>query len=390
MTTAASAGCGRSFRSDGRNSNRIATVAAPARPVTCDLEPASSATAVRDALAEIANPWNMPATALAAPIPIISWFGSTSSPRRAAKLVEVAIVSVRDTRTIPIDAMNSGPRCSNGTPGNVGVGNPLGNDPTVATPLAARSKTPVTTVAPTTATSTAGTFFDTRGKTSRMTRVAETDQQGRRVRLVETRDESFRLVDEAIGVRRKAEQFGQLPNEDGDREAIHVADLDLFGQQVRDEPEFAETESDFDRADHQRHHPGERDRGRRIAGHEQRRDGREDQRRHRGIRPEHEDARRTEACVPNEAGDRRIEAGHGWQPRELGVRHTLRHEDRREDQAGDEIRPQPGGVVRPEHPNSRGETLENRPSFVLSIGIHAHPPVGRHDSVSRCRVASSS
>ena len=73
---------------------------------------------------------------------------------------------------MPIAAMSRGPRCSNGTPGNAGVGNPLGNDPTVATPLAARSKTAVTTVAPTTATSTAGTLFDNRGKTSRMTRVA--------------------------------------------------------------------------------------------------------------------------------------------------------------------------------------------------------------------------
>ena len=55
-------------------------------------------------LVEIANPWKNPAARFAVPIPIISWSGSTSSPRRAAKLEAVAIVSVSDTSVIPAAA----------------------------------------------------------------------------------------------------------------------------------------------------------------------------------------------------------------------------------------------------------------------------------------------
>ena len=108
----------------------------------------------------------------APPIPTISWFASTFSPRRAAKLAEVAIWSVRETSTMPKDAARSGPRDSSGTDGNVRLGNPWGSGPTTSTPLAARSRTPVTTVAPRTATSTAGTFLVTRGSRSRTARVA--------------------------------------------------------------------------------------------------------------------------------------------------------------------------------------------------------------------------
>ena len=136
-----------------------ATTPAPTRPVTWDFDPDCSATAVRDPLAETAKPWNMPATTLAPPIPIISWLGSTFSPRRAAKLAEVAIWSVRETSTMPKDAASSGPRDSSGTDGKVRLGNPWGSGPTTSTPFAARSRTPVTTVAPRTATSTAGIFW---------------------------------------------------------------------------------------------------------------------------------------------------------------------------------------------------------------------------------------
>ncbi len=72
ITTAASAVCGRSCSSDGRNSSKSTTIAAPTSPVTWDLEPACSATAVREPLDETAKPWNRPAAAFAAPMPIIS------------------------------------------------------------------------------------------------------------------------------------------------------------------------------------------------------------------------------------------------------------------------------------------------------------------------------
>ena len=67
---------------------------APTSPVTWLLAPDCSATAVREPLVDTAKPWKNPAAMLAAPMPIISWSGSTSSPRRAAKLDAVAMVSV--------------------------------------------------------------------------------------------------------------------------------------------------------------------------------------------------------------------------------------------------------------------------------------------------------
>ena len=55
--------------------------------------------------------------ALEAPIPTISWLASFSSPRRAAKLVEVAIVSASETSVIPIAAANSVPTSLRSTEG---------------------------------------------------------------------------------------------------------------------------------------------------------------------------------------------------------------------------------------------------------------------------------
>ncbi len=71
---------------------------------------------------------------LAAPIPIISWLGSTSSPRRAAKLAAVAIVSVSETRVMPIAAITSAGRSLALVHGRLGAGIPLGSEPTVSTP----------------------------------------------------------------------------------------------------------------------------------------------------------------------------------------------------------------------------------------------------------------
>ena len=109
ITTAASADCGRSASSELKNSSSTTSSAAPTTPATWLLAPDCSATAVRDPLVEMANPWKKPAATLAAPMPIISWLGSSSSPRRAAKLDAVAMVSVSDTSTMPIAASSNGP-----------------------------------------------------------------------------------------------------------------------------------------------------------------------------------------------------------------------------------------------------------------------------------------
>ena len=95
----------------------------------------------------------------------------------------------------------------------------------------------------------------------------EADAEGRRVASGRGSCTNVaHLVDEAVGVGREAEQLGQLPDDDGDGQAVHVADLDLVGEQVGDEAELADAETDLDQPDHeQRQHPGQGDGGRGVV-----------------------------------------------------------------------------------------------------------------------------
>src|SRR3984885_5922317 len=142
---------------------------APTNDASWDLAPACSTTAVRDPLVDTAKPWRKPAARLAAPMPIISWFGSTSSSRRAPKLEEVAIVSASDTSVMPTAATIKGPTSAHFVQGTDGLGTPLGSVPTVATPCACRSKIAEMTVATTMPTRTAGTTLVNRDSTNKMT-----------------------------------------------------------------------------------------------------------------------------------------------------------------------------------------------------------------------------
>ena len=78
MTTAPRVGCGRSLSSPGTSTSISVMVTAPTTPVSCDLAPACSATAVRDPLVLTGNPWKNEAATLAAPMPTISWLPRTS------------------------------------------------------------------------------------------------------------------------------------------------------------------------------------------------------------------------------------------------------------------------------------------------------------------------
>ena len=309
MTTPASADCGRSDSSELRNRSRTATRPAPTTPVSCVFAPDCSATAVREPLVEIANPWKNPAATLAVPMPIISWLGCSSSPRRAAKLDAVAMVSVSDTSTMPIAASRSGPTSSIDVHGNDGFGKPCGSVPTVATPSAARSSTADTIVAPATATRTAGIRGVMRGSTSSTTSTPTPTSTAPVWVASRCSKNVAQLVEEAVGVGGEAEQLRQLADDDRDGQAVHVADLHLAREQVGDEAELGDAQSDLDQADEQRQHPGQHDRLSRVVDHEQRRDGGEDQRRDRRVGPEHEHARRTEDGVRDEAGDRGVEPG---------------------------------------------------------------------------------
>ena len=102
--------CGRSASSELRNSSSTATSPAPTRPASWLLAPDCSATAVREPLVETAKPWKKPGGDVrGADADHLLVRASTSSPRRAAKLVAVAIVSVSETSVMPTAAISSGP-----------------------------------------------------------------------------------------------------------------------------------------------------------------------------------------------------------------------------------------------------------------------------------------
>jgi hypothetical protein len=78
ITTAASAGCGRSRSSPGTRRSINVMTTAPTTPVSWLRAPDCSATAVLEPLVLTGNPWNREAAMLAAPMPIISWLPRTS------------------------------------------------------------------------------------------------------------------------------------------------------------------------------------------------------------------------------------------------------------------------------------------------------------------------
>ena len=100
MTMAPRVGCGTYCMSEVAKTRTSVITAAPTTPVTCDRDPACSATAVRDPLVLTGKPWKKPAAMFAAPMPIISWLPCTRSPRRAANDEAVDIVSASATTAI--------------------------------------------------------------------------------------------------------------------------------------------------------------------------------------------------------------------------------------------------------------------------------------------------
>ena len=228
-----------------------------------------------------------------------------------------------------------------------------------------------------------GDLLGDAGQAEQQGQGAEADEERRRVRLVEVREEGDDVVDEGVPLGREAEELGELADDDRDGQPVHVADLDLLGEQVGDEPELAEAQADLDEADHERQHAGHGDRAGRVVGHEQRRDGGEDERRDGRVRAEDQHARRPEQRVHDEAGDGRVEAGDRRQPGQLRVRQPLRHEDRREDDAGDEVEAQPRRLVRAQHADAGHGALSRLffgpasacPSFVATRAPSPHRSV---------------
>ena len=267
--------------------------AAPTTPVTCERDPACSDTAVRDPLVLTGKPWKKPAKMLAAPMPIISWSPRTRSPRRAANDEAVDIVSASATTAIataPEEELGQvAPRHGRDGQRREALGQHAdGVDAVVLQveqvdrqraehhddqhggKLAARA---------------AATAGCRRSDTTPMTAA---------VGLIELvrhpREERLGLADQAVGVDREAEQLGQLADDDGQGQAVHVPDLGRLGQQVGDEAEMCEPRHRHDDPDEEREDRGQRDRLVRVtAGQRERRDGGRDHRPQRGVGAEHED-----------------------------------------------------------------------------------------------------
>ena len=93
----------------------------------------------------------------------------------------------------------------------------------------------------------------------------DTGDEGGGVAAVEPLEEGLELVDEAARVGGEPEELGELADDDGDGQAVEVADADLAGEQVGDEAQPGDAEADLDEPDEDGEHAGEGDRARRVV-----------------------------------------------------------------------------------------------------------------------------
>ena len=367
ITTAASAGCGRLRNRPGTSTSIRMIRTAPTTPVSWVLAPARSATAVRDPLVLTGKPWKSPAARFAAPIPIISWLPSTSWPVRAANDRRGGDrVGQGHQRDAQAPRRTAAPRSDQPTRGMVSGGKPLRQRPDQARPRGRRGRRRV-------AATIASDDHDQHAGHLRQPALQDQDQRdaadpdrgggGDRLAVGQPLDEADELADQAVGVDREAEQLRQLADQDGQREAVHVADHGGLGQQVGDEPELrhraartmiAPTMSasiDASAIARSGSPPAP------ISGSDRRRDHRPE----RGVRAQHEDPRRAEHRVAEQAHDRRVQAGDRRQARQLRVRHALRHQQGGQDHPGDDVLDQPLPPVGREQPKPR-QGLKHRTS----------------------------
>ena len=172
------------------------------------------------------------------------------------------------------------------------MADPCGSGPTTETPAtAARSNTPTTIVAPTTAINTPGILGHRRLKIRTMARHDDADRNGCPVgqALRNALHQADRFLNQIIPARREAEDFGQLADEHGERDAVQIAQADGLGEQIGDEAEARQPGEDAQGAGEEGEHAGQRHQAVGVAG-GQRHNGRGDDRGQRRVRPQHQDA----------------------------------------------------------------------------------------------------
>ena len=216
---------------------------APTKPVSWVFAPACSATAVRDPLVLTGKPWKSPAAMFAAPIPTISRFPSTSCPARDANADAVEIVSARETRTMPRapprrsgrsesrDVRDRERRESLGSVADEGhAGRQRGRTRARRGSTARRRS------------STRGNLRASGAAARRITMSAADPDRERSAHGLtgdEPVDETPELRDEPLGVDREAEHLRKLPNDDRQRESVHVSDRVGIDRRSAMNPSFA-------------------------------------------------------------------------------------------------------------------------------------------------------
>jgi hypothetical protein len=105
-----------------------------------------------------------------------------------------------------------------------------------------------------------------------------------------------KVAQRPISLNRDSEHFGQLVDQHGERDAVHIAVANRLGEQFSDEPQPEEARQNTHYTRHHRHHAGQSHGARRIATgvrqHDCQYHGGEGR-----IRPEHKDAAGTEQRV---------------------------------------------------------------------------------------------
>jgi hypothetical protein len=201
------------------------------------------------------------------------------------------------------------------------------------------------------------------------------EEGGRRVGLAvrEPHHEGAHLVHQPVSIDGEPEELGQLTDDDGQRQPVHVADLGRLRQQVRDEPELGQPGDHHHHADQHRQQRGERNGSRGVAAREH--EGGDRRRDHRAkgrVWAQHQHPGRPEDRVAEQAQDRGVEPGHGRQPGQLRVGHPLGHQQRRQDEAGDDVPGQPRPLVGAGQPQAGHVLLPPRRCHVGAVGESGH------------------
>jgi hypothetical protein len=148
------------------------------------------------------------------------------------------------------------------------------------------------------------------------------------------------------------EQFGQLADQNGEGDAVHIAVADRLGEQFGDETKAGDAGEYADQAGDDGHGGRQRHRPRRIAERQGQNDA-EDDRGERRIRSEHEDAAGTEQRVDEKRDDGGVKTVNRRHARSDGISDAHRYEHGRKDDAGDDVVLQPGRFVTPKHVHAR-------------------------------------